>query len=236
MQKQEIGTLGRYMIGAMLTLSLGSSALMAEAFTIGGETDNLTIALNPANGAVDGVAGSTVGWGFTVNWQATGNYLSFTGTSLGSLSAPETNCSIMAGYTGPACPPGGYTDFISAQGGPSDFSMAPDTIWTEAFDGVSNGVGAYSISSDPTLALAGAEDTGQVTFDFEVYSGDPTLDGVTDYGGYSYYGPSTDFSVTVDAPLQESTPEPDTWVLLCTGLSLLGWPRLRGFKLVRHPK
>ena len=223
MSRCHTGKTIQYTLAAIFISGLIATPLFAGSmtFVVGGETDTLHIALNPSSGVVHGQPGSTVGWGFTVTWTGTNNWLSFTGTSLGSATSPETNCSIMASYTGPGCPAGGYTDMLGLQGGPTDFGMAPGTTWTQAFDGVSNGVGAYAISADPSLLLTGASDTGQITFNFDIYSGNPNVDGVTAYPGYSYYGSTTAFSVTVDAPGQ-SAPEPDTFALLGAGLALAG--------------
>jgi hypothetical protein len=208
-------------------LIAGSAAcgnLMADSITLTdlptGDIDTISIQLNPLNGAVNGVADASVGWGFTVNWTSTqGDWVSFTSTSLGSLAQGETNPSLLSAYT----------DFIGLQGGPVDFGISPgSSAWTEAFDGVSQGVGAYQITSDLGVAIPGAEDTGQITFDFQVYNGDP-LNGtqIGNLSGYSYYGSSTAFSVTVDAPAP-AAPEPSNWLLFSAGLgALYYWIRSR---------
>jgi len=138
---------------------LACGSLAADAFVLpdlpGGDTDTIFIQLDPVNGAVDGVAGASVGWGFTVDWTSTeGDWVSFTGSSLGSLDQGETNPDLLASYT----------DLIGPQGGPNDFALDPESSpWTEAFNGSSNGVGIYRITADPGIAAAGAEDTGQIT-------------------------------------------------------------------------
>ncbi len=180
-----------------------------------GDTDTLSIQLDPVNGALIGAAGGTVGWGFTVNWTSTdGDWISFTGSSLGSVAQGETNPGLNESYT----------DFIGQQGGTADYGLAPGT-WTESFDDVLRGVGAYQIVSDPSIAEPGAQDTGQITFDFVIYDGDPlTADQIGD-DSYSYYGSSTDFSVTVAS----STPEPATFGLLLAGAGILAaaiWHRI----------
>ncbi len=181
---------------------------------VGGETDTLSIVLDPPNGAVSGVAGSTAGWGFTVDWTAAGNFISFTGSSLGSVLSGETNNSFLAAYT----------DFIGANSGPDGIALGPGT-WTQPFDAISGtGVGSYAISTNPSLAIPLAEDTGQITFNFDIYSGNPAVSGAY-LGSYSYYGGPTAFSVTVENPI----PEPGTLWLLCAGA---GMPAL--FRVRKH--
>ncbi len=173
-----------------------------------GDTDTISIQLMPLDGALDGVAGASLGWGFTVNWTSTqGDWASFTSTSLGSVAQGETNPGLL----------GSYTDFIGAQGGPVDFGLSPGT-WVEAFDGVSQGIGVYQITTDPSIAAPGAQDTGQITFNFQVYNGDPLSAAQIGDASYSYYGSSTAFSVTVDAA---ATPEPATFSLLLAVAGIL---------------
>jgi hypothetical protein len=203
-------TLASCFFAAVISGLIAGSNLMAGTITLAdlptGDTDTISIQLIPLNGAVDGVAGASVGWGFAVTWTSTqGDWVSFTNTFLGSVAQDETNPGLLASYT----------DFVGPQGGPVDFGLSPGT-WTEAFDGVSQGAGVYQIASDPSIAVPGAQDTGQITFNFQVYSGDPLSAAQIGDGSYSYYGPSTAFSVTVDA-----TPEPATFSLLLAVAGML---------------
>jgi len=206
-------TLRTCFFAAILGGFLACGSLMADTITIAdlpdGDTDTLSIQLIPSNGAVSGVAGATVGWGFTVDWTSTGgDWISFTGSDISTQ--PEYDPSLLG--------PNGYTDFIGPQGGPVDFGLSPGTgPWTEAFDGLSQGVGSYQINSS---ALPGDEDSGQVTFDFQVYNGDPATATQIGDDSYSYSGSSTDFSVTVESP-SAVTPEPASLILLATGLGAL---------------
>lgn len=177
--------------------------------------DTLLIRLDPLDGAVHGSPGATVGWGFTVTWISTTDWITFTGSSLGSVApgGTETNPSVLAAYT----------DFIGSQGGPDPtyFAISPRFgPWTQTFDGISQGIGSYQITSDPTQV--GANDTGEITINYEVWNGPPGALGSsatgTGYGDSTYYGPSTAFSVTVDAT---STPEPGSFDLLLTGAAAL---------------
>jgi hypothetical protein len=185
--------------------------LTADTITLAGlpdgDTDTLSIQLDPLDGAVSGLPGATVGWGFTITWTSTdGDWISFNEATLGS----ETNPALLTNYS----------DFIQQQGGSQDYGLPPST-WSETFDGVTQGVGAYTISNDPTVAVPGAEDSGQITFNFDVLSGDPLDPDTIQIGnsnGYFYSGNSTDFSVTVLAP--ESTPEPSTLGLALASVGL----------------
>ena len=201
-------TFGTYFAVTLITGVLTGASLLAGTVTLpdlpSGDADTISIQLDPLNGAVGGAAGASVGWGFSVNWTSTDNdWISFTGSSLGSVAQDETNPTLLAGYT----------DFIGAQGGPVDFGLSPG-LWTEIFDRSSKGVGLYQITTNPGAAVLGAEDTGQITFSFQVYNGDPLSAVQIGDGAYSYYGASTEFSVTVTGP---STPEPTTFVLLLGG-------------------
>ncbi len=192
-------------VAAVLTCCRLNAGALTLTDLPNGDTDTLSIQLDPLDGALTGVAGESVGWGFTVTWSSSdGDWISFTGSSVGS----ETNPELLAMYT----------DFIGAQGGNDDFGLAPGT-WTESFDGISQGVGSYQIVSDPTIALPGAEDIGQIAFDFQVYQGDPTTTQQIGDPSYTYYA---DESVSVVAP----TPEPATFGLFLISAVLLGAARI----------
>jgi len=227
-------TLGTCFIAALVCGSVACGNLGATSIQLvdlpAGDTDTISIQLNPLNGGVDGVAGTSVGWGFTVDWSSTGgDWISFTDTSPGSLAQSETNPALVAS--------GGYTDFIGAQGGPVDFGLSPSYgPWTESFDGISQGVGLYPITTDPGNAVPGAQDIGQITFNFQVYNGDPLSDGVQQVGdaSYAYYGSSTAFAVTVDAA-PSGSPEPGTFGLLVMGTGMLAAANRRRI-LSRHSR
>ena len=152
-----------------------------------GDVDTISIQLDPVDGAVNGLPGASVGWGFTVDWTSKdGDWVSFTSSSPGY----ETNPGLLAA--------GGYTDFIGLQGGPDSGLLSPaSSPWTEAFNGASQGVGSYRITNDLNIAVPGAEDTGQITFNFQVY--DSSLSNQLGDSSYAYYAPTTTFSVTVDS-------------------------------------
>ena len=198
---------------------LACGHLIAGPITISdlptGHTDTISIALSPGSGAVHGTANALVGWGFVVNWSSTaGDWISFTSTSLGSLDQGESNPALLAS--------GGYQDFIGTQGGPVDFGLSPGSSpWSQTFDGSSQGVGSYRIAN-PLAAVPGAQDTGEITFNFQVWNEDPLVDGAQQIGdgSYAYYGTSTQFSVTVDHSVS-AAPEPASFALFLAGAGLL---------------
>src|SRR5579883_2041647 len=192
----------------MLGIAAASGSPLFTTGVIGGETDSLLIHLDPVIYPISGGPGATIGWGFSVQWTASQNYISFTGSSLGSVLSGETNSSLLAAYT----------DFIGANSGPDGIALGPGT-WNQKFDpAAGTGVGAYQISLS---AVPNAVDTGQITFNFDVYSGNPVGSG-SYLGSFSYYGPSTAFSVVI-------TPEPGTLGLLtCAGLAFALLRRWKG--------
>ena len=203
-----------YLVPLLSCGLLACSTLFAGTVTLeglpAGDTDTLFIQLNPTDGAIHGTPGAVVGWGFSVNWTSTnGDWISFTGSSLGSLGQGESNSSLLG--------PGGYTDFIGSQGGPSDFALSPaSSPWSQDFDGVSLGLGSYQITTDPIAAVPGAQDSGQLTLYFQIFNGDPLNETTQQVGNdsYSYFGSSTQFSVTVDQ-VTSSAPEAATPQMLC---------------------
>jgi hypothetical protein len=206
-------TLTTYIFAAFISAYLACGSLMANTIlTInlpGNDTDTLSITL-PANGAVDGVAGATVGWGFTVNWTSTNNDLVTFYTS--SITADSNPFLLQANYT----------DYIGYQGGPNGGLLSPvSSPWTETFaPALQQGVGSVSVTTDLSVATPGAEDTGQIAFYFDVY--DST--GSTQLGNPSGYSYSSAFSVTVDG-----APEPGTFGLLLAGAGILAtanWRRV----------
>ena len=199
-------TLTTLLFATLISGCLSCGSLMADAIILPDlpDTDTISISLNPLDGDVAGTAGSTVGWGFTVNWSSqNGDLVTFVTTSIQS----ETNPALMAGYT----------DYIGYQGGPNAGFLSPSSSpWTEVFapvaqPGIGQGVGAYQITSNPGTAVIGAEDIGQVAFYFQVYDSTGSIQ-----LGDSSYSYSTDYSVTV-----VGAPEPATFFLLLPCAALL---------------
>lgn len=159
-----------------------------------------TLQLVPANGAVFGSAGSTIGWGFTLT-NPDNNYMVITG------SAFNWQCQ--------ACPPppsslGTYTDFI---GNPSNFFVlgpAPEeNMLSQAFNrNAGTGVGSFTIASSAVL-------NGFIQVDYALYATDPNSPS---------FDPARDL-ITPDAqlyaPVSVNAPEPATILLMLVSGGIL---------------
>jgi hypothetical protein len=168
-----------------------------------GNAGTITLDLDPPGGTLSAVPGGTVGWGFTLT-NSTTSWISVTSSAL----TFETNPSL-----------GVYVDFIGLQGGPTPFfAVAPSTSWTQPFDGVSEGAGAYTIS---TSATAFALDSGLLMVGFDIFDGDPMAGGAQT-GSSTVSAP---FAIGVSPAAQ--IPEPST-LTLALPLLLMAWmSRLR---------
>src|SRR6266542_1257762 len=118
---------------------------------------SITLTTDPANGAIAGAPGSTIGWGFSLTSTYTTEWVSFTGSAL----TFETNPTV-----------GTYTDFIGLQGGPLPFfAVAPSTTWSQTFDAVmQQGIGSYAI--DPGAILS-SQNIGSLLLFFDIFDSDP---------------------------------------------------------------
>jgi hypothetical protein len=175
--------------------------------------DTIQLSILPTAGPLNASPGQVDGWGFSLSWTSATNWL----TVIGSTLTGETNASLISGYT----------DFIGWQGGPTDYALTPNSTWTEsAFDNSSQiGIGAVAVNeSEPMFA----QDAGDITVFYQVYSGDPTTNG----SFISASSISVPFMVQVVAP---SVPEPKSGLLLGFGVfsMLLMGRKLRGLNLVK---
>ncbi len=135
----------RLLFPSLMVLAAGCSLQANPVFT-----------LDPPSGNVTGLAGTDTGWGFTMTSDSV-LYISSIVSSLIDQSNPSL---------------GLYTDFIGAEGGPVNGVLAPGASpWTQTFDDISQGVGAFSI--DPS-APVGATDQGFIEVQYATYSEDPT--------------------------------------------------------------
>jgi hypothetical protein len=114
----------------------------------------VTFQLNPPDGKVSGLAGSTVGWGFSLS--NTENFLVVTSASFEIATNSGT-----------------FTDYISA---PENFfvvgpAQAASTVWSQPFDATDlTGVGAFTI--DSTVA-PGSVAYGNIVLTYDLFSLSP---------------------------------------------------------------
>ena len=151
-----------------------------------------TLTLTPSGTLFGAPGGPAVGWDFALTWVSTDNYwLSVTGSGLQF----ETNTGL-----------GHYTDFVGAQGGPTDFAVAPNTTWIEAFSSaLGTGVGQYSVFAGQPW---GATTLATLSVSYDVFDGDPYLGGTQVASG----------SVGANVDIEATTPEPS--MLGCSALAL----------------
>lgn len=161
----------------------------------------VTLQLSPFGGAINGLPGDTVGWGFTLTNDSP-NWLTVTSSAL----TFETNPLL-----------GVYSDLIGLQGGPVPFfALTPFSNWSQTFDGISEGAGAYAISAGATLF---AQNTGDLLVNFDFFDNDPLTVGVQ----IASASVAADFTVNVSPPA--TVPEPSTLGLMLLGAGAV-WSRL----------
>jgi len=164
-------------------------------FCAGHARASIIVSLDPQDGAIAGIPGQTVGWGFTilpdpVDWA----------TIVVTTISFDTNPGL-----------GTYQDYLGPQGGDDDSALAPRTYeWAENFDPLTlQGVGGYTLSAN---AAAGEINYGTLSIVYELYSQDPKT------------CPDCYLSTEeVELPfLVTAVPEPDSFTLLLCGLVTLG--------------
>lgn len=109
--------------------------------------------LDPLGGAISGLPGSTIGWGF--NLSNTENYLVVTNAAFE-----------------PATTLGTFTDFISAS---NFFVVGPapsaSTVWAQSFNMASQtGIGSFAIDAGAT---PGSGASGQIVLSYDLFSRSP---------------------------------------------------------------
>lgn len=176
------------------------AALFLLVLGIQAKADTISLTLNPANGAITGTAGSTVGWGFTLT-NLGADFAVVTGSDF-CVGAPSSPCSNSLGT---------YTDFVGAQfivAGPSPESSSI----TQTFDiSLMTGIGSFNINLGATGSVL-----GEILLTYDLYSVSPNDPNFlpTDIVslGNSLTAPA---SVTVAG---QAVPEPGSFLLLAGGL------------------
>jgi len=162
-----------------------------------------TLTLDPTNGAISGMPGATVGWGFTLTNTSDFLVVSSSDFCVGVITSPCSNTL------------GTYTDFIGPQFqvvGPSPES----TSFVEAFNLLAQtGVGSFTINAG---ALPGESVTGEIVVTYDLFSVDPnnpTFDPILDTLST---GDVLTAGASVFVPAATTVPEPDSLLLLGSGL------------------
>lgn len=169
------------------------------------------LTLDPVNGAITGLPGQTVGWGFTISNNSDFLVVSSSDFCVGPIMSPCAN------------PLGTYTDFI----GPAFIVVGPppeSSSVTQVFDNVlQTGIGSLAINAGASL---GALASGEIVLTYDLFSvspNDPNFNPDTDTvaTGLSLLAPTS-----VSVGTQPGTaPEPATLALFGIGLAGLGFSR-----------
>lgn len=158
---------------------------------------DVMVSLLPSDGNISGPPGSTIGWGYSLTNTDPSNW--FVSTNLNADSFSNGTPSLLFDF--PILAPGGSV--------------------TEAFDSV-NSIGLYELIWDPG-APVGFVNGGNFTLSGEWWDGDP-LNG----GNLIAAAPdvSLAYSATVTQGSSSAVPEPSSWVLFVSAISVMFWRRL----------
>jgi hypothetical protein len=177
-------------------------ALAMLAFASLAQADSVTFTLDPANGALIGPAGSTVGWGFTLDSGTDFAVVSSSDFCVGAISSPCSNSF------------GTYTDFTLSQ-----FIVSGPTSVSETFDNVlRTGLGSFLINPGSTGSIL-----GEIVLTYDLFSADPNstdFDPSADAISFGNYA-TANASVTVGTGSGTSMPEPSAVILLAAGFGFL---------------
>jgi hypothetical protein len=182
------------------------------AFTVLAHAD-LLLTLSPS-GDIAGAPGANIGWGFTLT-STDSTYDVITGSSfcLGASNGVNNTC--ISPVTGT------YTDFAGPQFivlGPSPESLTA----SESFDGVSMGVGLFSIYSNAT---PGAVDSGQIVITYDEFTEDPNSPTFDPNSYVQSEFTTAEASVTVTG--SSAVPEPASVMLVGTLFIMVVFWRVR---------
>jgi hypothetical protein len=162
-----------------------------------------TLTLDPANGALSGTPGSTVGWGFTIANST--NFLLITSSDfcVGPISSPCSN-----GL-------GTYTDFIASNQFVVVGPLPESSSVTQAFDNsLLTGIGSFLINS---TANPGDSVSGQIVLTYDLFSVSPNAPNFDPIADTISIGNFLTASASVSVP-STTAPEPGTGLLFGYGL------------------
>jgi hypothetical protein len=181
--------------------------LTAAAFLSALASGSPVFTSTPANGALFGAPGSTVGWGFTIADSAEFVLLSQTGFCVTAVQVSDLPCTAQIQAVGT------YTDFsfnAPVVGPPSDSSPV-----ARNFDSIGhNGFGEFQISGG---AAVGTILSGEIAIVYDRFTSDPNTDpNAVQVGGDNF----TSLPASVNVTAITAAPEPG--MTLPLGLSLAG--------------
>jgi len=159
----------------------------------------LSLVLNPANGAISGAPGDTIGWGFTL-------------TNPDNTFAVITSASFCGSILTSPCstPLGNFTDFIAQ----FNFTViGPNGTESAVYDPLSfTGIGSYTINSG---AAGGDSFFGQLVLTYDLYT--DINDPLSLIGSDNRLSAAASVSVTGASPT--SVPAPGTLSLMSSALA-----------------
>jgi hypothetical protein len=184
-----------------ITLTL----LVAAAFAACAQADIIpTLTLIPSSGIVGSGPGTVVGWGFTIAYTASSDWIVLVSSDFTGSDTYGTYVDYLSGPTAPL--------YVA---GPAPESSTISESWDSS---ASLGLGEFDIR--PT-ALPGVDIPGSIQVDYDVFSQDPN-DPNFDPGSFVTEG-------TVSASAQvDVTPEPAPFLMMSSALLLFtcaGWRR-----------
>ncbi len=168
-----------------------------------------TITLTPAGGTVSGKPGSVVGWGFSLNYAGTSDWVVLVGSEFTGSTVYGT-----------------YVDYLASAfyvAGPAPESSTVSQTFVPASQ---LGVGEFDIKS---TALPGASITGNLLIYYDIFSQDPNS---PNFDPNSFVEEST---VNDAVDIQVAAPEPSTEALLLGGAMILALALAKS-KISRQPK
>ncbi|MBL8228550.1 MAG: PEP-CTERM sorting domain-containing protein [Bryobacterales bacterium] len=153
------------------------------------------LTLDPADGAISGTPGSTIGWGF-------------------SLASDATNWTLITAVQMNVGAVGVFEDYLSAWVSNNSFALAPGALpLIQAFSAGVPGVTATGLASVILNANAPLGPiTGAMDISYELYDADPFQGG--NFVSAGNFTPAFQITVSPAADI----PEPGTAALVCGGL------------------
>ena len=190
-----------------ITLAL----LMSAAFAACAQAGTVSLTLLPSNGIVSGQAGTVVGWGFTITYSGSPDWIVLTSSN----------------FTGSPVY-GSYVDYLSLGSAPLYIAgpVPESSTISQSWDPLSSprlGLGEFDINA---TALPGAIIKGTIQVDYDVFSQDPN-DPNFDPGSFVTSGRAS-ASATVGV-----APEPASLFMMSTALLALALSEVRRRKLRR---